>query len=390
MAEASAAEGSASAVPAEVVADAAHAVIPAAKHWSRRSVNQKQYRDRVNALRKEVKRRKGLVNGLADPAMELHASRVARLLLRRCSVADTAQIDAGEFPPVVSNDLVQRLWENPLLEDAVAGQAAEIEALAADVEDAAVAAPVADVPKPVAPPKRKPVKVNCRAFDVWHAEEMVKERAKAKKKPGKRLDQKCKEVRRKGRKAKWKLWQEKPVAFKAKYFAQVLAATGRQKDHNNRWRRILPTDHRNGGPVLPRPALGKGGIGLGKVRLTRVLQNVLEGLNAAFPSAKSESGGKVRHVLSQAFRKSGLPRRTANRIMGGGKICKRMWAGGFAQRARRGRKKGDYKISNADLQVIFESHAVPSCKVSHPPPLLGHNTLYHKLAVARARAICEC
>ena len=107
MAEASAAEGSASAVPAEVVADAAHAVIPAAKHWSRRSVNQKQYRDRVNALRKEVKRRKGLVNGLADPAMELHASRVARLLLRRCSVADTAQIDAGEFPPVVSNDLVQ-------------------------------------------------------------------------------------------------------------------------------------------------------------------------------------------------------------------------------------------------------------------------------------------
>jgi hypothetical protein len=42
------------------------------------------------------------------------------------------------------------------------------------------------------------------------------------------------------------------------------------------------------------------------------------------------------------------------------------------------------------LDKYFIALASDLCSAVHPPTLLGDNPLHHKLALARARAICEC
>lgn len=371
----------------------------------------------VQFLKKQVKRIKGMEHCSGN--LNGHAEKVARSLLRKSEDGDMVLFRAQTLPEWITVALVQRLWMDPGRSvgtagdaDAGGGQEHVKENLGPNVENAPVHAVAGnhgpadaaedvvvevagnlemeekkteeekelgedaigpEVKKKTGKNKtarvvanRKVAKrlVNSRAFDIWKAEQMAKERSKHENASGKRLKKKTKQERAAQKSSLWRQWQDnKSAAVRAPYFAKARLGGQRRKDRSNRWRRVMPASHFSDasnaeGAITPHSG---GPLYLKRGTMHCLLRNMLSGLHQAFPP-RSKQGSEVLQVLSEAFRKTGLSKRTASQMMSS-RVPFRLWSG--TKGKKRGRPKGSCKMVVADLRELFiSSHCAPSCEVS--------------------------
>lgn len=337
-------------------------------------------RKRVRVLSTKVKALKNLVN--CPDELEKHANKVARLLLNRCSGVDSGLLDEKITPDWVTDELVQRLWKN--LSSAAGGEAALDETAGLDAAagpDPAGEAPSAEgspkhilqtggvpakKPKPIV--KNKSVsgrRLNSRAFDIWWAEFLVKERAKSGQR--KRLKWASPTARKKQRKQKWEEWQLKRPSVKVAYTARACLGGARMKDQTNRWRKILPSSHEGGpisAPQVATNAVAPRNAWMKPETMRKLLVNIFGGFRATFPGAHTQASMQVRTTLAKAFAETGLSKRTASLWMGT-RVSPKLWVGSKSvQWKRAGRKKGSCRAPAGDLRMLIAKHTAPSCEVS--------------------------